>query len=183
VYRLLEPSEEPIFFKAMPTPLAHDLFRIAFYCSLRRGEALVLRWKNVNWSRGELTYIQQKTGNPKTVPLIPEALVILEARCPKDVDSESYIFSAKAGKRISNHSWFTWWDQTRRACKRGGLNLDECRPHDLRHSLSQRLEDGRFGEATIAKVLGHAPRGPTAGYSSYAKPEQIRKALSEAFGQ
>jgi integrase len=59
--------------------------------------------------------------------------------------------------------------------------LKGLRPHDLRHSIGQRLEDQGFGEATIAKVLGHAPRGTTAGYSSHAKPERIKAALSAVF--
>jgi integrase len=178
VHRLLEPSEEAAFFDALPTPLARDLFRITFYCGLRRHEALGLKWENVNWSRGELTIIQQKTGNVKTVPLIPDALAILKARKPAQDAPEAYVFSVKQGKPISENTWFTWWDAARRACKLKGL-----RPHDLRHSIAQRLEDGRVGEATIANVLGHAPRGTTAGYSSHAKPEQIRTALLEAFGQ
>lgn len=181
VYRLLEPSEEPIFFGAMPTPLAHDLFRTAFYCVLRRGEALSLRWENVNWSRGELTFTQHKTGNVKAVPLIPEALAILRARKPEQAEPEGFVFTAKQGKPISENTWFTWWDKTRGACKRAGLNLDKCRPHDLRHSVGQRLEDNGVGQATQAKALGHGPRGTTAGYTSHAKPEQIRKALSEIF--
>jgi integrase len=82
VYRLREPSKEQAFFDALPTPLARDLFRIAFYCGLRRHEALSLRWANVIWSRVELAIIQHKTGNVKTVPLIPEALAILKARKP-----------------------------------------------------------------------------------------------------
>jgi integrase len=95
VYRLLEPSEEQSFFDALPSPLARDLFRITFYCGLRRHEALSLRWENVNWSRGELAIIQHKTGNVKTVPLIPEALAILKARKPEQAGPEGYLFSAK----------------------------------------------------------------------------------------
>lgn len=178
VYRLLEPSEEQAFFDALPTPLARDLFRIAFYCGLRRQEALSLRWEDINWSRAELTIKQQKTGNVKTVPLIPEALAILRARKPEQAEDGAFVFSAKRGKAVSETSWFGWWDAARRACKLKGL-----RPHDLRHSIGQRLEDQGVGEATIAKVLGHAPRGTTAGYSSHAKPERIRTALLEIFGQ
>ena len=106
VYRLLEPSEEQAFFDALPTPLARDLFRIAFYSGLRRHEALSLRWENVNWSRGELAIIQHKTGNVKTVPLIPEALAILKARKPEQAEPEGYVFSAKQGKPISENTWF-----------------------------------------------------------------------------
>jgi integrase len=68
VYRLREPSEEQAFFDAMPTPLARDLFRIAFYCGLRRHEALSLRWENVNWSRSGLAIIQHKTGKRENCP-------------------------------------------------------------------------------------------------------------------
>ena len=59
---------------------------------------------------------------------------------------------------LDSGDWFTGWDAARRACKLKGL-----RPHDLSHSVGQRLEDDGVGEATIAELLGRAPRGTAAG--------------------
>jgi integrase len=141
--------------------------------------ALGLKWESVNFARAELAAIQPKTGEVKTVPLIPEALAILKARKPAQAEPEGYVFSVKQGKPISENTWFKWFDEARRAAKLKGL-----RPHDLRHSIAQRLSDAGIAPAIIGMILGHAfPYTTTARYTAHAKPEQVRKALSEAFGQ
>jgi len=172
----LKQSDEARFFSSFTNDTARDLFRVAFFAALRRQDALGLKWSNVDLETATLTIKQEKVKHVKVVPLLPEAVAILKARCPKDADPDGFVFTVRGGAAISEGTWAGWWKEAVTECKLKGL-----RPHDLRHSLAQRLDARRFGVTTIGKILGHAaPYHTTARYINDVSQDQLRVALTEA---
>ena len=171
---LLEPADERCFWAALP-PLYRGLFQVTFYCGLRQGEALGLRVEDVSLTKATLTIVQHKTGAIKTVPLIPKALAILRDVIPSGAAPDAFVFHHDGGEPIAKSTWFDAFDAARRKCKLAGL-----RPHDLRHSIGQRLADEGVPLHVIGRILGHKPpyRSTLIYTEGREDREQIKSALA-----
>lgn len=135
---------------------------LLMYTGLRRGEALGLRWEDINRDKGiiyvkrNVTYHTAKAtiGTPKTehsyreVPLIPHLTKILEP-----FESHGYIVSASKNKKEPLcHSTFirTW--------KRIGdtIDLHGATPHIFRHTFLTILAGLNIDAKTLSAIAGHS---------------------------
>ncbi len=120
----------------------------------RRGEALALRWDEVDLARRTATLADTKTGR-SVRPLSRAACHILQGLTRMG----HLVFASTRGS--SQMSGFTkFWV---RIAKFGGLP-EQITPHVLRHSFASLAGDLGYSESTIGALVGHKGRTITSRY-------------------
>lgn len=158
---------------------------LMLYAGLRRGEALALRWEDIDWEHN-IIHVRRAVhfegndpvlGTTKTetsvrdVPMFP-----VLRRCLQMHDaSETYVCSSAAGKLVTDSVWKSSWttfnnamtnilngDTAQPVCpgRRSDLDKDRktflVRAHDLRHTFCSLLYDAGVDVLTAQKLMGHA---------------------------
>jgi integrase len=120
----------------------------------RSGEALGLRWDEVDLPRRTATLTDSKTGRSMR-PLSTAACEVLTS-VPK---TAGLVFVPPP--KAPDHQWFkaNW----KRIFRLGGLP-DDLLVHTLRHSFASLAADLGYSEPTIASLLGHKGRSITSRY-------------------
>lgn len=137
---------------------------LMLYAGLRRGEALALRWDDID---GGVIHVKQGvhfednapvTGAPKTpaavrdVPLfapIREALATVPRTC-------AFVCTGAEGKPVTSSAWARGWVAFNHAMERAAGQQFSVRAHDLRHTFASMLYDAGVDIKTAQKLLGHA---------------------------
>lgn len=127
-------------------PLA-DIMDFAVASAMRAGEICRLRWEDIDRKRRMIVvrdrkHPTKKIGNDWTVPLLDNALEILE-RQPR-LESVAEIFPFKTESVLAAF---------RRACKVAAV--EDLHFHDLRHEGISRLFERGFSIQEVALVSGH----------------------------
>ncbi|MCH2545360.1 MAG: site-specific integrase [Alphaproteobacteria bacterium] len=102
--------------------------------AIRVGELLKMRYDHINFDKFTLLIPETKTGKPRTIPLSPKAIEILQSMprrldgkiFPLTIDSLEHYF--KIAKRKAKINGFRWHDLRRHACSmlfEKGLNVPE----------------------------------------------------------
>jgi len=137
-----------------------DLVELMVATGLRPGEALALRWSDLNPDQGLLVVRHAKTIRSRLVPVPGEVLAELLARRPSDADREDLVFQSRNGRRISvekaGHHF-------KGACVRAGLA--GLTLHCLRHVFASRLLSAGASLPQVASVLGHRSLHATTRYA------------------
>jgi integrase len=122
----------------------------------RKGEALGLRWAEVDLARRTATLADSKTGR-SIRPLSHAACDVLRALPP--MPGGELVFPATRG-----HGYMTGFPKVwARIAKLGELPADVT-PHVLRHSFASLAADLGYSEPTIAALVGHKGRSVTSRY-------------------
>ena len=112
----------------------------ALVTGMRRGEILAMKWSDINRSAASLIIPCSKNGHARVIPLIPEAIHILEG-LPRTTER---VFPLPANAiRLA-------WERLRR---RAGL--DDLHFHDLRHEAISRFFEAGLSTAEVALISGH----------------------------
>lgn len=122
-----------------------DLIRLSALIGLRRGEGTRIRWEDVDTERRLLMVRdrkdpRQKKGNDQWIPLIGNALEIIE-RQPRE------------GERIFPLHPQTVSGAFLEACK--ALHIPDLHFHDLRHEAASALDEAGWTQQEIRAVTGH----------------------------
>ena len=142
---------------------------------LRVGEALALRWRDINLSRKRLnvratvvrlankkqSFVQdcaKSEASNRIIPLTPEAIALLSALAEKS-ESE-WVFVNDDGKRLSYEALRY---QTQRACKDAGIPYRG--EHVFRHTFATNCYYKGVDIKILSKLLGHADTNIT--YNTY----------------
>ena len=137
-------------------PAAVAAARFLALTGWRSGEALELRWANVDLVRRTATLPDTKTGR-SVRPLSREACEILRTR-PRSSD---LVFPATRGNTDVIMSGFKkMW---KKIAELGNLSADVT-PHTLRHSFTSLAADLGYSELTIGALVGHRGRTITSRY-------------------
>lgn len=146
--------------------IAARLIELILMTGLRRGEALKLRWSEVDLERGLLALASTKTG--PSIRALPEPAVALLGSLPR---SSEWVFPGSAG-----HFTFLgrFWNRARAAAQ-----LPDLRIHDLRHDFASRAVAAGVPLYTVSKLLGHTNPSTTARYAHLA-PGALREAAELA---
>jgi len=120
---------------------------------------------------GTLTTTISKTGNTRTLPLIPKAMELLKKR-NKVQAITGYVFFNGAGNRIDAGKLKRTFG---RAVRKAGLK--HCRFRDLRHTFATRLLHNCVDIYSISKLLGHKDIRTTQRYAHHSI-ESLRDAIS-----
>jgi integrase len=124
----------------------------------RRGEALALRWPDVDLQRRTSVLPDTKSG-ASVRPLSRSACAVLEAMTQFRSDPNSLVFPATRGAGILTGFRKFWL----RVSKLGSLPADVT-PHVLRHSFASLSADLGYSEPSIAALIGHVGRSTTSRY-------------------
>jgi integrase len=138
-------------------PELHPLFALLAYTGLRRGEALGLRWSDVDLDRRMITVRRSYTGQTKsnrhrTVPLPATLATILAAHRLADPWHGELCFPNSRGEMFSRNAKLEKVLQT--ALK--NAQLPRIRVHDLRHVYASHFIMSGGDIFTLQRILGHS---------------------------
>jgi integrase len=173
----------------------HALWAVALSLGLRRGEALGIRWTDVDLVNGRLdieqalhringetVFLRPKTESSESwVPLTPEMVRILRQRQreqranPTEAKANVHglVFTTKNGTPLSPRNINRAFE---RLCRRAGVR--QIRLHDLRHSCATLMFAQGADAATVQRILRHSSITVTTG--TYMKV--IEKVRRDALG-
>jgi len=152
-------------------------FKLLIFTGCRLGEIQTLKWEHVREDRLELP--DSKTG-AKTVPLGPEAVVVLQS-LPR-VRGNPYVVAGEiAGQPFTDLQ--PPWQRIRKLA-----GLDDVRIHDLRHTFASMAVSNGESLFIVGKMLGHTQPQTTARYAHLARAplqeatSRVTALLGEALG-
>ncbi len=149
--------------------LTRDLITFLIYTGCRKGEALNLKWDDVDMQNDVIAIKGTKTKYDRYIPISRALKRILEG-----INRESvYVFSYR-GKKLSNFR-----ESFKTACKRAGLN--GLRVHDLRHVFASKMVMSGTSLYITGNLLGHRTPQMTMRYAHLA-PYTLKKAVDEVWG-
>ena len=149
--------------------LTRDLITFLIYTGCRKGEALNLKWDDVDMQNDVIAIKGTKTKYDRYIPISRALKRILEG-----INRESvYVFSYR-GKKLSNFG-----ESFKTACKRAGLN--GLRVHDLRHVFASKMVMSGTSLYITGELLGHRTPQMTMRYAHLA-PYTLKKAVDEVWG-
>ena len=130
---------------------------------LRRGEALRLHWKDIDFERRMLTVTAQgsKTGKPRHVPMNSVLVDTLE-RWASMGTHEGLVFPNPATGGTLTHFRRSWAGILKAA------GIVDFRTHDTRHHFASRLVQAGVPLNTVRELLGHASLQMTMRYAHLA---------------
>jgi integrase len=169
VVRYLAVDEEQRLYTALQRsePWLRTLVPVLLNTGLRRGEALALRWGDVDLAQRRLTVRAStaKTGTARHIPLNQTAYQALTAQRG---DAEPLPGVLVWGQREFRRSWASL---LRRA------KVENFRVHDCRHHFASRLVQAGVGLNEVRELLGHSDLRMTLRYAHLA-PENLADAVN-----
>ena len=119
------------------------VIEFAMATAMRRGEILRVQFDHVDWAHGTLLVDETKNGHPRHIPLLPEALEILNSQ--RDI-TECSVATFPVSANAVKLEW-------QRICRRAAIvNL---RFHDLRHEAISRFFEMGLSVPEVALISGH----------------------------
>lgn len=141
---------------------------LALSTGLRACDIVALRLGDVDWRGQTIGLVQQKTGNPLTLPL-PALLLgrlaayVLDER-PRSGDDHLFLRSKAPHTRLGDHA--SVHQVTAKTFREAGIRDVKAGTRRLRHNAASRLLAAAVPLPTIAAVLGHASEESTNLYMS-----------------
>ena len=163
--RTLSPSELAALGRALddlapdyPAPVA--AIRLCAMSGMRIGEALSIRWQDVDFEAGRVTLPKTKTG--RQVRALPQAALALLESLPR-VEGCEWAFSGTRRAPVGyRHARIVFAE----ACERAGI--EGARLHDLRRTVATNAAASGVALTTLRDVLGHAQITMAARYARMA---------------
>lgn len=134
------------------------LFEFSIETACRRGEALALKWSDVDLAKRLAVFRDTKTGDDRVIPLSSHAVKVLAA-LPRDL--KGYVFPAPIPTIRTAFEC---------ACERA--KIQNLRWHDLRHEGVSRLHELGLSTVEVASISGHKTLACLARYS-HMKAERL----------
>jgi integrase len=169
---------------ALPEPAA-SLAWLLVLTGLRIGEALALRWRNIDLDKGELRVthsvydghfdVPKTQRSRRSVPLGPKAVEILTARKPTIPDPEALVFATREGSAFDRHNLTN--RQLKTTCKK--LGLVGVNWHWLRHANATLLDAVGTPLGTVQALLGHSSSEITREVYLHSIPADARAAVEK----
>ena len=122
----------------------------------RSGEAIGLRWRDIDMARRTATLPDTKTG--KSLRPLSNSACDLLASLPRGNDDALVFMPSKGATVMSGFKKFA-----RRIIAMAELPAD-ITPHVLRHSFASLAADLEYGESTIGALIGHKSQSITGRY-------------------
>jgi integrase len=139
-------------------PPAVAVVRFLALTGWRKGEALGLRWPEIDLARRTATLSETKTGR-SVRPLSQQACDVLQEMAALHPNGDGLVFPATRGDGPMQGFRKFWLS----IAKLGQLPRDVT-PHVLRHSFASLAADLGYSEPTIAALVGHSGRSTTSRY-------------------
>jgi len=173
--RFLQPDELPRFFQALAEethPHLKDYVLLSLFTGARKSNVLGMRWQDLNLQQATWLIPETKNGSSQLLPLMPEALLILQQRRSQYGQTE-FVFPARSQTGRWMEPQKAWWTLLDRA------GIDNLRLHDLRRSLGSWQAVTGASTAIIGKTLNHKSLAATEIYARL-NLDPIRAAMETA---
>ncbi len=150
--------------------LTRDIIMFLIFTGCRKGEALNLKWDDVDLDNDVIAIKATKTRHDRYMPVSAPLKGLLEGI--EKVDGCSHVFNS-GGKKIVDfkHSFRT-------ACRNAGLK--DLRIHDLRHVFASKMVMNGTSLYITGELLGHRTPNMTKRYS-HLVPDTLRKAVNDVW--
>ena len=172
--RFLQPDELPKFFEHLmdyPNTTMRDYILMSLLTGARRSNVLAMSWDQVNLERAEWRIPDTRNGTPQSVPLVPDAVAVLEARKKSAACAESpFVFpgSGETGHLVApKRAWKTILDKA---------GIADLRLHDLRRTMGSWQAGTGANLSVIGRSLNHKSTQTTAIYARLWM-EPVRNAM------
>jgi integrase len=175
--RFILHDELPRFLEALeaePNKNMRDFFLLCLYTGARKSNVLSMCWEDIDFSIKEWRIPDTKNGDPIRVPLIEQALKILNDRISLQ-KSTLWVFPSAGSKSGHLQEPKKSWKQI---LERAGLS--NLRIHDLRRTCGSYQAIAGVSMAVIGKSLGHKSLQSTAIYARLSN-DPVRAGLEKAF--
>jgi integrase len=152
-------------------PIYADIWKIGVNSSLRIGDLLSIKHKDLNLSRRSLKLIDQKTKKPNEIRLNAPALEIIHKRWleqPDDVWLFQVHSNRAANKPISRQAVSKVF---REVGEQLGLTINT---HSMRKSRGKAMYDAGIPIQTISKVLNHSNPMNTMAYLGITRESVLK---------
>ena len=149
--------------------LTSDLITFLIYTGCRKGEALNLKWDDVDLQNDIIAIKGTKTKYDRYIPASKPLKELLS-----NIDKKSeHVFCDKTGKKITDFkkSFHT-------ACRNAGLK--DLRIHDLRHVFASKMVMNGTSLYITGELLGHKTTQMTKRYS-HLVPSTLKKAVNDVW--
>jgi len=140
---------------------------LARYTGARRSSLYYLRWEDISFDTGTITFTHTKSRQTYSVPLHPKLAVFLREKQARTGDAGFVLPRLRLDSITIGFS---------RAAKRA--KIPKARFHDIRGSLATHLMKRGIPIQTAQRILGHRSINTTAKYY-YAGDEDLRVAMEE----
>lgn len=155
------------------------------YTGCRRGEALALRWKDINFKDKTITVSKsvyhvgnspniKKTKTKKSEREIP-LLDILEKELKKIKGKKSHYVFGEKDKPLTNKRVYNAWKKYRETV---GLD-EEVTPHVARHGFATICHEAGINIKDAQALLGHADYTTTANIYTHVSDEQMKRSADK----
>ncbi len=194
----LKIEEVRILLKTYQTTFLSARLHISLICGLRQGEALGLRWQDIDFESGTLTVSTQiqiingkatftrlKTNRSyRTLVLTEETLESLrihknligrwQTSCGDKWVDLSLVFPGNDGAARSSHIDYNEWQKALKLC-----GIEPHRLHDARHTAATLMYSQGIGIETISRVLGHSSSAITSRIYVHTSIDQLKDAAEK----
>jgi len=158
---------------------------IALVCGLRQGEALGLRWSDIDLENRSIQITQQMqlingravsvplktTRSKRTVIMTDETMKELSLLQSTSQEFDGLVFTADNGLPLSSHTDYNNWQRALRLC-----GIAPKRLHDARHTAATLMYSQGVGIETISRALGHSNSAITSRLYIHSAEEPLRNA-------
>ena len=149
--RILGDDETTRLFTAADKAMDYvrPLFYVLYYTGMRRGEALALRWLDVEFAHQRLVLRDSKTGEGRKVPM-RQALADELIRWKPSVGGSPWVFPGRYNIDVPMNTIRPGW-----LCFCRDAGVTNLHPHDLRHNFTSMLQARGVSDSIIMSITGH----------------------------
>lgn len=171
--RFLQPEELARFFAALDREdqYVQDFFRLALFTGARRTNVLQMRYSEIQGNLWKPT--RSKSGHPITIPLVAEALEIIERR-QRDATTDAVFPGLRGGAKFMGVPRAAWT----RVLKAAGIS--DLRVHDLRRTLGSWQASQGTSLPIIGAMLGHRPGSPATAIYGRLMVDSVKQSAESA---
>ena len=181
--RFIQTDELPRFFEALEqeeNKIIKDYILLSLYTGARKGNVIAVKWEQINFTIFEWHIPKTKNGDPQTIPLIEQAIKLLQKRKSenekldlKDFQKE-WVFPSLTS--ASGHL-----SDPKRAWKRilDKAQIKDLRIHDIRRTFGSYQAITGASLPMIGKSLGHKSSQTTQIYSRLNN-DPVRQSMNKA---
>ena len=176
--RYLQPAELAIFFQALEESdePAKSFFMLCLLTGARRANVLAMAWADISLGDAlwRITAGDAKAGEEMNIPLVPEAVALLQRLRHENGGKSFWVFPADSKTGHYQEPKRAWSTLRRRS------GLADLRIHDLRRTMGSWLVRTGANTAINAKALGHKSMAAAAVYQRIADVDPVRDAMERA---
>ena len=154
---------------AEPSETIRDFIYISLLTGARKSNVMAMAWADIDLDAATWTIPDTKSGQPVTLPLVPDAVRILASR----PHNSQHVFPSRIGTGHLVSPQKAW----RSILNRAGLK--DLRVHDLRRTLGSWQAAQGTSLPIIGRSLGHSSTASTAVYAR-VHLDPVREAMTSA---